>query len=185
MRREKTLLIIGIIIFIIPFLGIPEAWSNIIISLGAMGIIVVSIINIKSKDINENRGKLDKVFIEERPNIDFRVKEELDDLGQESVSPDDQVFQEEESLEPIEVDLPSLEEGKEIVEEKINLEEIKEDIKIKSPKRNQTRKTKKEETSEYDVPSAEYEFVEEDIPVIPEKKERKKKNNNSVAENVL
>jgi len=67
MRKEKTLFIIGLWVAILPFLGFPVFWRNILFLITGLAIIYLAYLfylEVKvrlSKDINHNKPFIDNI----------------------------------------------------------------------------------------------------------------------------
>lgn len=67
MRKEKTLLIIGVWVAILPFLGFPSPWRNILFLITGLAIMYLSYLFYlefkarSSKDINHSKTFVDNI----------------------------------------------------------------------------------------------------------------------------
>ena len=68
MRKAQTLLFLGIWIAILPFLGFPYSWQNILTTLTGIVFIYLSYILYKNYKITEHKDKIVDNF---RENINF------------------------------------------------------------------------------------------------------------------
>lgn len=79
MRRERILLILGIWVAVLPYLGFPYFWKNILFSISGIILIYQSYIIHKATKEKEERESASKNLSEEsRQNIfEHRYKEEI------------------------------------------------------------------------------------------------------------
>ncbi len=68
MRRARTLLLIGIWITILPYLGFPYSWKNVLFTLSGLGLVYFSYIFYRELKAN---SKADGEFDNFRENNDF------------------------------------------------------------------------------------------------------------------
>ena len=73
MRKTRTLLILGIWVTILPYLGFPYSWKDILTTISGFVVIYYSYVLYKNSQKKENAGK---VFDNFRENNNFQEEEE-------------------------------------------------------------------------------------------------------------
>ena len=68
MRKERILLILGIWVAILPYLGFPYSWKNILFTVSGIALIYYSYVMHKE---NKEKGKKEKTFDNFSENGDF------------------------------------------------------------------------------------------------------------------
>ena len=77
MRKARTFLILGIWTAILPYLGFPHSWKNILFIL--TGLVIVYLSYIMYQEHKEKTGE--KSFDNFRENADFEIKEVLTEVS--------------------------------------------------------------------------------------------------------
>jgi len=162
MQNHRLFLSIGILLLILPFLGIPQTWKHFILFVLGLAFIAVALIARNQDD--EGHTLHERVFVEN--NFDDQVSnEDTDDVVEEVVE-----FTIEEPLDPTYLDEPR---GDQIVEEEElheqeEVEEIlvaEEIVPVKKPRKKRVSKkpTVKDEMEEPVLVSADIAGIIEDI----------------------
>ena len=74
MRKARILLILGTWVTILPFLGFPNSWKDILFSLTGLGLMIFSYVLYRNYKKEEKETKQNKTFDNFRENSDFDVK---------------------------------------------------------------------------------------------------------------
>ena len=74
-KKYRTLFFVGLLIFINPFLGIPETWRNSVNIIVGVLIMVVALV-LRSKNKTQDEEEIDKLFESEVPQDEI-LKEEV------------------------------------------------------------------------------------------------------------
>ncbi|OGI95000.1 hypothetical protein A2917_01295 [Candidatus Nomurabacteria bacterium RIFCSPLOWO2_01_FULL_42_17] len=75
MRRAYKLLILGIWVVILPYLGFPSFWKNILVTISGLGLIFFSYVLYKESKIKE--VKKEKTFDNFSENNNFAEEEKI------------------------------------------------------------------------------------------------------------
>lgn len=75
MRKARILLVLGTWVAILPYLGIPYSWKNILSTITGIGLMYFSYVLYKNHKIKENQKK---VFDNFRENNDFNKNQNID-----------------------------------------------------------------------------------------------------------
>lgn len=77
MRKERILLILGIFMMILPYLGFPYSWKNVLFTMSGFAIVVFSYILFLEHKARENKEDNKKTFdnFKENGNVNFEQKE--------------------------------------------------------------------------------------------------------------
>ena len=78
MRKVRILLVLGIWVAILPYLGFPYSWKDILTTLSGLGLIWVSFLLYKESKIKEI--KKEKIFDNFRENSDFIKNESQNEI---------------------------------------------------------------------------------------------------------
>lgn len=73
MRRAYILLIFGIWVAVLPYLGFPVSWKNVLFTFTGLGLIYVSFMLYKELKVKENKKEIFDNFSENK----FESKEEI------------------------------------------------------------------------------------------------------------
>ena len=74
MRIARILLILGTWVTILPFLGFPNSWKDILFSLTGLGLMIFSYVLYRNYKKEEKKENQNKTFDNFRENSDFDVK---------------------------------------------------------------------------------------------------------------
>ena len=74
MRKARILLILGTWVTILPFLGFPNSWKDILFSLTGLGLMIFSYVLYRNYKKEEKKENQNKTFDNFRENSDFDVK---------------------------------------------------------------------------------------------------------------
>lgn len=77
MRKARILLILGIWVAILPYLGIPYSWKDVLFTITGLGLIYFSYILYKNNKIKENQKK---VFDNFRENDNFDKNQDMNGI---------------------------------------------------------------------------------------------------------
>jgi len=66
MRKERIVLLLGIWVAILPYLGFPMLWKNILFTLSGLGLMFVSFLIYREAKSNNQTGKTFDNFSENR-----------------------------------------------------------------------------------------------------------------------
>ncbi|MCX6752184.1 MAG: hypothetical protein NTZ87_01645 [Candidatus Nomurabacteria bacterium] len=69
MRKIYLLLILGIWIAILPYLGFPDSWKNVLATLSGLGLMIISYIFYKENKARETKKETFDNFSENNANI--------------------------------------------------------------------------------------------------------------------
>lgn len=83
MRKARTLLILGTWVAILPYLGIPYYWKNILFTITGLGLIYFSYVLYKNYKIKENQKKTFDSFSE---NENFNENQNIDETEKKDIS---------------------------------------------------------------------------------------------------
>ena len=64
MRRVRVLLILGIWVAVLPFLGFPYSWKDILTALSGLGLIYVSFVMYRESRVGETKKEIFENFSE-------------------------------------------------------------------------------------------------------------------------
>jgi len=87
MRKARILLISGTWVAILPYLGIPYSWKNILFTITGLGLIYFSYVLYKNYKLTE---KQKKTFDNFRENEDFDKNQNLDEIERKDISLEDE-----------------------------------------------------------------------------------------------
>jgi len=84
MKKERVFLIFGVWVAILPYLGFPFFWKNILFSLSGLAIIYLSFLLYQDSKAKSGLAKVFDNFSENKEFRDFKegVKEVVEDIGE-------------------------------------------------------------------------------------------------------
>jgi len=166
MKRDNILIVLGVLVFLLTFIGIPDVWTSALISICGVGVIALSASRRLQAKVKKDKSE-SPIFTDSHHMAPVIEREPAKEISPEPLK--DLLIEEDEiskaSVAPI--DLPT---DEHIIAPEVPVKPAK------KPRAPRAKKSKKEKTPEEKVinlesntkEEANYEFIEADQVVVPE-----------------
>lgn len=84
MRKARILLIFGVWITVLPYLGFPYSWKDFLGTISGLGLVFLSYVFYRDYKSKEGKKKVKKTFENFRENNDFIENEDRDEIKNEA-----------------------------------------------------------------------------------------------------